>query len=151
MTVSVEIPMALPSAGNMREHPMARHRRIKAQRSATLLVLKANEVRPAMNPRRACPRCTGTGELGYGGPTCADCDGVGQRPMVVTFTRVSPRKLDDDNLAFAFKGIRDEVAAYFGMDDADPRIEWRYAQAKGKAAVRIDFEVVALRALEVAT
>ena len=41
--------------------------------------------------------------------------------LVVTLTRVSPRALDSDNLAYAFKAVRDEVAAYFGVNDNDPR------------------------------
>ncbi len=134
MTVTVEIPMALPSAGNLHEHWRHRHQRIKAQRAATLLAL----------------RCHDSGTLGRGvthalGLRAVTSDRTWIVPldgMTVTLTRVSPRKLDSDNLAFAFKGIRDEVAAYFGIDDADPRIRWEYAQAKGKAAVRIAFDVV---------
>lgn len=117
MTVSVTIPMTLPSAGNLHEHWRKRHQRIKAQRAATLLAMKAR------------------GKI---------ITIVGAWSMTVTLTRIAPRALDSDNLAFAFKGVRDEVAAYFGVNDNDPRLVWRYAQSKGKpAAVRIDFDVVA--------
>jgi len=135
VTVAVEIPMALPSAGNLHEHWRKRHQRIKAQRAATLLALRSHD----------------SGTLGRGVITAlrlrALADGRGWLVpldgLTVTLTRVSPRKLDSDNLAFAFKGIRDEVAAYFGVDDADPRIVWMYAQAKGPACVRIAFALEA--------
>jgi hypothetical protein len=53
-------------------------------------------------------------------------------PLAVAFTRIAPRELDDDNLANAFKHLRDELAFLLGRDDG-PRagIEWRYAQRKG--------------------
>ena len=51
---------------------------------------------------------------------------------VVTLTRVAPRDLDDDNLAYAFKAIRDEVAKRLGLaDDRDPRVRWAYGQRRG--------------------
>jgi hypothetical protein len=46
-------------------------------------------------------------------------------------TRCSPRKLDDDNLASAFKAIRDEVAKQLGVDDGGTRVEWVYKQMPG--------------------
>lgn len=54
-------------------------------------------------------------------------------PCVVTLIRVAPRKLDDDNLVSGFKALRDGIAARFGVDDADPRIQFRYEQVRGKA------------------
>lgn len=124
MTVTVEIPMKLPSAGNLHEHWRHRHKRIKAQRAATRMAMSGRGALYGLGVWSRVP-----GGILFDGR------------MVVTLTRVAPRKLDDDNLAFAFKGIRDEIAAYFGVDDADPRIAWRYEQAKGPACVRIGFEV----------
>lgn len=51
-------------------------------------------------------------------------------PVVVTFVRVSPRPLDDDNLAASFKSMRDEVAVWLGVDDGprETRVTWRYEQ-----------------------
>lgn len=122
MTVTVEIPLTLPSVANLREHWAAKAKRVKAQRKATRWGLVRGLVRARVDP-------------------------TSRTPYVVTLTRVSPRALDSDNLVSAFKACRDEIAAYFGVDDADPRIEWRYAQAKGKpACVRIEFEVVARKA-----
>jgi hypothetical protein len=53
---------------------------------------------------------------------------VGAKPMRVTFTRIGARTLDDDNLASAFKAMRDEVASLCGCDDGKGGPEWRYAQ-----------------------
>jgi hypothetical protein len=40
--------------------------------------------------------------------------------------------LDSDNLSGAFKGVRDEVASFLGVDDRSDRIHWVYTQEKGK-------------------
>ena len=53
-------------------------------------------------------------------------------PCIVTMTRIGPRELDDDNLASAFKAVRDGIADKLGVNDNDKRIQWRYAQRKGK-------------------
>ena len=53
-------------------------------------------------------------------------------PCTVTLTRIAPRALDGDNLQAGVKGARDGVADWLQADDADPRITWLYAQAKGK-------------------
>jgi hypothetical protein len=65
-------------------------------------------------------------------------------PLVVTLTRISPRAFDDDGLAAAFKGVRDEVAALLGRGD-DPKagIRWVYGWERGRVreyAVRIQIE-----------
>jgi hypothetical protein len=119
--VAVEWPMALKSASNLREHWAARAKRVKAQRTATALQLNANSMLRFV-------RDTHVNQLGL--------------RLVVLLTRIAPRVLDDDNLCGAFKGVRDQVAAYFGVDDGNTRhVRWRYAQAKGKPAVRLEFAV----------
>lgn len=117
-SMSVEWPMTLPSFANARMHWTARHRLIKKQRVAVGLALRANGVGWRLKP-------------------------VGEGKLVVHLTRVAPRPIRDvhDNLRSAFKGIVDEVAAFFHIDDSDPRIEWQYAQARGRSSVRIKFEV----------
>jgi hypothetical protein len=55
--------------------------------------------------------------------------GVPALPAVVTLTRIAPRRLDGDNLQGGCKAARDEVAAWLGVDDSDPRVEWRYEQS----------------------
>lgn len=38
------------------------------------------------------------------------------------------RRMDDDNLAHAFKPLRDAIAAELGIDDGDSRMRWEYGQ-----------------------
>lgn len=58
-------------------------------------------------------------------PTCP--------PTTCTLVRIAPRMLDDDNLAGAFKSIRDEVASFFNVDDGPKGpIAWRYEQQRGE-------------------
>lgn len=58
-------------------------------------------------------------------------------PCLVKLVRISPRKLDYDNLVFFFKGIRDQIADCLipgmakGRADGDPRISWDYEHLKG--------------------
>jgi hypothetical protein len=52
-------------------------------------------------------------------------------PLAVRLWRVAPRPMDDDNLRGALKAVRDEVAALFEVDDADPSICWLYGQRRG--------------------
>lgn len=54
-------------------------------------------------------------------------------PCVVLLTRIGPKNLDGDNLQGGFKHIRDSLAEWIGVDDGDPRIEWRYSQERGKS------------------
>lgn len=64
-------------------------------------------------------------------------------PCEVTITRIAPRRLDGDNLQSGCKAIRDAIAERLGVDDADPRVIWNYAQEKGKPkeyAVRIEIK-----------
>jgi hypothetical protein len=53
-------------------------------------------------------------------------------PVRVTFTRIAPRPLDDDNLAISFKAKRDKLAELLGLrSDNGPEVQWCYAQRKG--------------------
>lgn len=61
-------------------------------------------------------------------------------PCIVTLVRVGVRSLDSDNLQGALKATRDGVADRLGVPDNDPRIEWRYGQAKGTPAVLVTLE-----------
>lgn len=61
----------------------------------------------------------------------------------VTLCRIAPAPLDDDNMHGAFKGIRDEVAAWLGLDDRDVRVRFRLVQQRaqrGYYGVRITVE-----------
>jgi hypothetical protein len=57
--------------------------------------------------------------------SCTDPPGL---PAIVTLTREGKRLLDSDNLQGSQKAVRDAVADWLNCNDADPRIEWRYAQ-----------------------
>jgi hypothetical protein len=62
-------------------------------------------------------------------------------PCVVTLTRIAPSGgLDDDNLPGALKGVRDQIAAWIGVDDRERQIvRYRYAQRRGKWGVGVEF------------
>jgi hypothetical protein len=63
-------------------------------------------------------------------------------PCTVLLTRVGPTNgLDDDNLAGSLKGVRDQVAVWLGVDDHDPRVQWRYAQRRDNAGWTVLVEV----------
>jgi len=106
--VSIQLGTTLPSAANLREHHLARAKRVKKWRSVGWWALSV-----AMGLRAK------------------------SGPLVLLLTRVAPRPLDDDNLASAFKAFRDGVADVLGVDDRDPRVTWLYAQRKGPAAVEL--------------
>ncbi len=114
----VEIPMRLPSTANLREHWSAKAKRAKAQRQAVALALKSHNLRQGV--------LDGIAEQTRGGQ------------LLVRFTRISPRKLDSDNLAIAFKHCRDQVAEHFGTDDGSDQWDWAYAQEPGHPAIRIE-------------
>lgn len=62
--------------------------------------------------------------------------------LLVTLTRVGPRRVDPDNLGNAFKAVQDGVAMAFGIDDGDETaVEWRYVRAIGPYEVRCRVEV----------
>lgn len=106
MQLVFSIPIRTARGGNNREHHMARHRRVAAERFATAALIRSQ-----MAQQRAR---------------------MPQLPVAVTLTREGPGELDDDNLRGSLKAIRDEVAAWFKTDDRDPRITWAYAQRSRK-------------------
>lgn len=53
--------------------------------------------------------------------------------VAVLLTRVSPKVFDDDNLAAAFKSVRDGMAAWWGIDDGGDAVTWLYDDEKGPA------------------
>lgn len=59
---------------------------------------------------------------------------AGPGQVVVTMTRISSGTLDPhDGLPASLKSVVDGIADGLGLaKDSDPRVEWRYAQAKGK-------------------
>ena len=111
----VRLPIRISRGQNEREHWAVKAKRVKLERQGVCASLRSAFWQ--MNVLRgSCGWDTGRGEL----------------PAVVTLTRIAPRFLDEDNLIGGLKGCRDGVADALGIDDADPRVTWRYAQAKGK-------------------
>jgi hypothetical protein len=111
----VEFPLFTKSEANGRDHHMAKASRVARQRKAVARVLETY-----FKPPRAFP-------------------------AVIVLTRLAPRDLDvGDNLGNALKAVRDEVAAFLGLDDGSPLLTWRYEQARPtrcRYAVRIQIEV----------
>lgn len=114
--IVAEHPMSLPSCANLAEHWRTKAKRAKAHRLAGRIVTldRAGSVRLPLTK----------GQM-----------------ATITLTRIAARKLDSDNVASAFKAVRDGVADALGVDDGSPRLEWRYAQEKGAPRVRIEVEI----------
>jgi len=112
----IEVPLRIRNGCNLREHWAVRAKRVKRERDTVMWALFARE-RPGKSVSLKRPTL----------------------PVVVTITRLAPRKLDDDNAIAGCKSVRDAIAECLGVDDADPRVTWRYAQEKSKTyAVRIE-------------
>lgn len=65
-------------------------------------------------------------------------------PCVVTLTRLSSGTLDEgDNLPAALKGVRDQIAAWLGIDDRhSDQVRYEYRQrrvARGQYGVEVEF------------
>lgn len=114
--LTVVVPLKTVSGANAREHHMARHRRVKAERELIWAWMG-----------------------GYAFPAWFD-----RSPRyVVTLTRLGGRGLDGhDNLRAALKGCADQLTVWLGLkSDADPRLVWGYGQEPGREyGVRITIE-----------
>lgn len=114
MNIVFTAPVRIESEMNRRDHWTRRRKRFKAQERAVYFAFAALHRTP---------------------------DSLWTLPSVVTLTRIGPRTLDTDNLAGGFKQVRDTIADLLGYDDGDPRVEWIYAQEKGKPkeyAIRVE-------------
>lgn len=97
--LEVFLPITVISEANQREHHMEKHGRKVAQQQA----FNAEWMLLAGRVQISAP-CT------------------------IKLTRIGSRALDTDNLAGAFKHVRDAIAAMIGIDDGDPRLTWLYEQ-----------------------
>jgi len=110
--IETHIPVKTVSEANNHAHWRYRARRARAQRHTTRLALSSHLARAAV-----------------------------ALPCVVSLTRLSTRTLDDDNLRGSLKHVRDEVAAWLGVNDADPVVQYKYGQAvckRGSEGVRVE-------------
>ena len=98
------LPLRVVNPLNTREFWAKRAKRTATQRAAVTLQLKLGPIRPP------------------------------PLPLVVTMTRIAPRAFDDDGLPGSFKGVRDAIAACYGVDDGpkETRLRWVYAHRKGE-------------------
>lgn len=103
MLVTFIIPIKTVSEANTREFWAAKAERVKSHRAAAFLLMR--------NKKRGLV-------VGDG--------------MVITLTRIAPRKLDTDNNSSSMKACRDGIAEALGFDDGDERVKWAYAQRRGK-------------------
>ncbi len=112
-SIVVTLPIRAESVANLREGWAARHRRAKAHRRTSWLMLRA-----------AAPSCSIAGRI------------------AVTVTRIAPRPLDShDNLRSSTKAAVDGIADWLKLKDNDDRVEWHYAQERGAPkhyAVRVE-------------
>ena len=69
---------------------------------------------------------------GHGGPVA--------RVILVAYVH---RALDGDNLAGGCKPLRDAIASWLGVDDADGTIAWEYGQVetRGREGIAVRIEV----------
>lgn len=117
MKVEVTVPVQTVSESNRRDHWRQKHKRTSQQKNITTLLLRSSS---GFDPAKMPP------------------------PYHVKLTRVSPGAIrDSDNLLSSTKAIRDAVAAFLGVDDADllasRQVSWSVAQEKqAKYAVRIE-------------
>lgn len=108
MKLTTTIDVALGRGQNMREHYAVRAKRVKAEREATKAALWCQS---KMQPWALDEHTTHGARITL------------HRP----WARVA---LDSDNLSGAFKGVRDEVASFLGVDDKSERLHWIYTQSK---------------------
>ena len=123
LAIEVELPIRIFSEANISRHWAARAKRAKQQRGATEVLIRSE-----LN-KLNCP---------------ADV-----HEIVVTLTRVAPRKFDNDNLLRGFKAVRDGVADALGIDDGNKRVMWFYRQRCGrpkeyKALVQLEYRPVGM-------
>lgn len=107
--LALEAPVLIQSAANLREHHHAKAKRVAREREAVTVALWAHAGRT-------------------GGPVLL----ASHWRLLVSFTRMATRLLDDDNLVGGCKASRDAVAAWLGVDDRDPRVTWGYDQRTHK-------------------
>lgn len=118
MAVDFLVALRTVSALNAREHWAVKAKRVKEERAITSDAL----------------RCVH--------PDSVAAVALMARPLLVTITRVGPRRIDFDNAISGLKGVRDEIARWLGVDDGDQAVvDWAYRMARGPYTVRVRIEV----------
>lgn len=153
MKVSVQFPMHTRSENDARSLPfavarVAKTKGVKAANGLAIAIAQRTakhrrEVRTILDSQLPRLRRHIHGDAEFR-------ERLGLEPMPVpnffrvTLIRISAGELDTDGLAGALKAVRDEVAAWLGIDDsARSPASWRYGQQRGPRgvrAVRIEIE-----------
>lgn len=99
-TIDFQAPIKTISEANQREHWSVKNKRKNLQQLEMLAALQNNLTGKKLSP-----------------------------PYVVKLIRIAPKALDTDNLAGAFKHVRDAIARKLGVDDGDTeKVTWIYDQ-----------------------
>lgn len=111
-SVRFTVPVIVVSEANTPGHWSARHRRFQAQKRGVDAALLIQGLKAWSPP---------------------------SWPVRVELTRSGGKTLDSDNLAGAFKGVQDAVAAWLKCDDGDAaKVTWHRTQEKdGPAGVTV--------------
>jgi hypothetical protein len=113
-SVHIQLPLRVLNYKNEVEHWTEKARRTKNERRIT-----GDSVRAALNQWDSWDETT--------------------EAVTIHLTRVSPRKLDSDNLQRALSAVRDGVADALGINDGSDRLTWTYEQEQQHAyGVRIE-------------
>lgn len=79
---------------------------------------RIQDAQPERAPKKALERSNPEQNCGASGPM-----------LFITCISLRKKLLDaHDNKASSFKALTDQIAFELGMDDADPRIEWKFEQ-----------------------
>ena len=114
-SIAFTLPLAVVSRANRRDHWSAVARRSAAEREAVVSTIRLIGLH--------------RGAVG--------CLRLPLRVRMVSLYKGRP--MDGDNLAGAFKSVRDALAAWLGVDDGDPAVEWFCSQEKARrAACRVE-------------
>lgn len=109
----VLVPGLATKNKNAREHRFVKAKRVKHERQQTRFFLDARSLTCPFSP-----------------------------PMVVTLSRLSSAHMDDDNVVGALAHVRDEVAAWIGIDDRHRHLVEYVCRAekcaRGTCGVRIE-------------
>lgn len=119
LVACVSVPgLVVVSEANRRDHWAVRRRRAREQAEDTILALATLGPRVKARLQRA-------------------------KRVRVRFVRLGGRKLDSDNLAGAFKAVRDALCnRWLKIDDGSNHYEWEWPQQEsGPKGIRIELRV----------
>ena len=114
------LPIRIESESNLRQHWSKRNRRANGSKAK--------------------------GILGQRPTVCLACRAHFERPTIpctIRLTRIAPRKLDQGNIAAAFKHVQDGCADWLGIDDRrDDLVKYEYLQEQKSKTYGVRIEIV---------